>query len=129
MPSVYLGTGGYEGGVDLRGMLKPILFGYCLKINPICLDPVLKLYQVNDGPIYDILAVYDNGYPLMQLLDCHDLLNWKPSKLDITAEGYRVDPSRGIFRLACKPLGLVLVDCIGSTSESPNGLVEGYYMA
>lgn len=127
MPSIYLGTGGYEGGIELAGKLKPLLYGYCNRIKPICLDHDLALYQVNDGPIYDILAVYDSGWERMQLLDCKDLLSWVPDGLERSILGYRVDTSKGVFRLAYNPKGIITVDCVGSTTESYHGLTEGGY--
>jgi hypothetical protein len=127
MSGVYTGTGGYEGVPEIRGVLKPLAFGNCRRIVPICIDPELNLYQVHDGPISDVPSVYDSGYLLIQLLDSDDLLAWVPNELEVSAGGYKLDSSRGIFRLACKPNGQILLDCIGLENEEYHGINEGYW--
>jgi beta-glucanase (GH16 family) len=63
LPNFYAGTGGLEGGADLRGKRKPKVFGYARNVQPIFLGVVGGLYtwQVNDGPINDVPAAYDSG--------------------------------------------------------------------
>lgn len=49
--TLYLGTGTYEGGADLTGVVKPLLFGRCEIVEPIVVDRPNQVYQVHDGPI------------------------------------------------------------------------------
>lgn len=60
----YAGTGGAEGGVDLRGKRKPRCFGYCLNISAPQLSASSLLYLVNAGPVQAITAVYSRGIVL-----------------------------------------------------------------
>ena len=59
--TLYAGTGGNEGGADLKGTRKPLCFGRCLNVTPIMIDAATGLYQVHDGPINDVDALYVGG--------------------------------------------------------------------
>lgn len=62
--NTYGGTGGIEGGGDLAGKRKPRAFGYVLNVEPPLVIPNALLYQVNDGPVQAISAVYVKGSAL-----------------------------------------------------------------
>src|SRR5690606_36034461 len=62
--SIYGGTGGVDGGDDLKGKRKPRLFGLCLNITPAFVSSAALLYQVNDGPVQEIDDVYVRGAAL-----------------------------------------------------------------
>lgn len=62
--NVYAGTGGIEGGDDLKGRRKPRAFGHLRNITPVLLKANSQLYHVNDGPVNAIPAVYANGAAL-----------------------------------------------------------------
>lgn len=62
--STYAGTGGIEGGEDLNGKRKPRAFGPTRNVTPTLLSANAQLYQVNDGPVEAIPAVYANGAAL-----------------------------------------------------------------
>jgi len=63
---LYEGTGAAEGGEELKGKEKPLLFGQCFNVAPVPVNVSSDLlYQVHDGPIYNILAVRDRGVPLL----------------------------------------------------------------
>lgn len=108
--NLYAGTGGLEGGADLAGKPKPLAFGRVLNIAPPLVDAVNLIYQVHDGPIQDVTAVYDRGVSL--------------TRVDGTpAPGeYSVDVSAGTFRLGAAPAGTVTADVLGDASLS--GYVE-----
>ncbi|MFA7308353.1 MAG: hypothetical protein WC026_16975 [Hyphomicrobium sp.] len=59
--SIYGGTGGLDGTEDLKGKRKPRALGYCSNLSPAFVIPNLKLFQVNDGPVQAISAVYSRG--------------------------------------------------------------------
>jgi hypothetical protein len=63
-PNVYGGTGAADGTADLTGKRKPLAFGNPLNITPVFLVPSLLIYQVHDGSMQSIDAVYDGGVPL-----------------------------------------------------------------
>ena len=59
--TLYAGTGGNEGGSDLTGVRKPLAFGRVLNIRPVMVDPGAGRYQVHDGAISDVDALYVGG--------------------------------------------------------------------
>lgn len=61
---VYAGTGDLEGTADLTGKRRPRAFGWVYEIEPPLVIPNYFLFQVNEGPVAQISAVYDNGVPL-----------------------------------------------------------------
>lgn len=63
-PNTYAGTGGNEGSAIMEGVAKPICLGEVFNITPILVDDsnaAAKVYQVHDGQIESIVAVYENG--------------------------------------------------------------------
>lgn len=58
---VYGGTGGLDGTEELRGKRAPRSFGYCRNVKPAFVSPTLKLFQVHDGSVQAISAVYSQG--------------------------------------------------------------------
>lgn len=63
--NVYAGTGDVEGGSDLEGKRKPKAFGYCDNIPAIMVIPASRVFQVNDGPVNAISAVYVKGVAMI----------------------------------------------------------------
>ncbi len=57
----YAGTGSAEGGADLKDKPKPLLFGNCKFVQAVLIDPATWTFQVHDGQIEAIDAVYDLG--------------------------------------------------------------------
>jgi len=94
--SLYGGTGGADGGDDLAGKPKPVCLGECYNVTPVLVDAANLLYQVHDGQIEAVDAVYDNG-----------------SALTLTSE-YTVDASAGTITLLVNPTGQVTADVRGS---------------
>jgi hypothetical protein len=66
----YLGNNvlpnGLEGvATDLLGKEKPLVFGSVTNISPPCVNTDKLIYQVSDGAIASMDAVYDKGSPLV----------------------------------------------------------------
>jgi len=55
---------GLEGVADLVGKPKPILYGRVRNIAPPAVNTQKLIYQISDGPIDSIQAVYDSGIDL-----------------------------------------------------------------
>lgn len=64
-PNIYEGTGGLEGGDDLKGKRRPRGFGYVDNATPSPLIPVEGVYEINDGQIQAVSAAYDNAVALI----------------------------------------------------------------
>jgi len=94
----YAGTGGNEGDEDLEGKPKPVLMGECLNVTAIYVDRTSYVFQVHDGAINAIDAVYDQG------------------KLLTLTTDYTVDLSNGRFTLTAAPAGVVTADVKGSAT-------------
>lgn len=62
----FAGTGGAEGGDDLKGKSKPLVLGYCYDVPMTLVDPVDLVYVVSaPGGIAAVTAVYDGGAELL----------------------------------------------------------------
>ncbi len=57
---------GLEGTADdLKGKRKPLVFGTAKNVAPPCVNTSKLIYQVSDGPVALVGAVYDAGIPLI----------------------------------------------------------------
>lgn len=104
--TVYLGTGGLEGGADLKGKPKPKGWGSVQNISPPLVDSANFIYQVNDGPISGVPAVYDRGVLLTGVVGAPG------------AGQYQVTTSTGTFKLGATPAGTVTCDALLDASGS-----------
>lgn len=102
--STYLGTGAFEGGDDLKGKVKPDVFGQVLRAAPIPVDMANLWYDLSplDG-LHSVQAVYDGGVPLTASAS-----NPPP------AANYYVDLANGRIRLGSTPVKQITVDCRGA---------------
>lgn len=76
-----------EGGPSLEGRPKPLCFGQCLNVTPVQVSPSLLIYQVHDGPIHAIDAVYNRGVALATSQYTVDLLHGTFTLLQAPGEG------------------------------------------
>lgn len=60
-----VGPVGLEGGADLKGQPKPIIYGLVSNISPPLVNQSLLIYQIADKPV-TVLCVRDGGIPLGQ---------------------------------------------------------------
>lgn len=98
---VYAGTGGLEGGADLKGKRKPLAYGISRNVTPVLVDAVNLIYQVHDGAIEDVPAVRDRGVALT-----------KVSGAPAPGE-YQVNAATGTFKLGASADGEVTCDVEG----------------
>ena len=96
--TVYAGTGGTEGGADLKGKPKPTGWGPVKNITPPLVDSANLIYQVHDGAIAAVSAVYDRGVPLAEVGSAPG------------AGEYSVDTAAGTFTVGVTPSGTVTCD-------------------
>jgi len=90
----------------LLGLPKPLVFGKVRNITPVLLDPVDLVYQVHDGAINDVTAVYDRGVPLTKVTTSPGLGE------------YLVSAGNGTFQLGGAPAGEVTCDVTGQMGLS-----------
>lgn len=116
--TVFAGTGGVEGGSDLKDEVKPLLFGERINIAPILTDAADRIYVIHDSSVNSIDNVFDRGVVLtnagdITALSLPALENWTP-------EGgkYVTDLAQGAFRLGATPDGPVTVDAKGDDTAT-----------
>lgn len=82
----------------LVGLPKPLLYGQVYNVSPPMIDSTRLTYQVHDGAITNVSAVYDRGIPLIQVADATEIGE------------YTVDLTKGTFRLGAQPDGTITCD-------------------
>lgn len=112
--TLYLGTNsgatGDEGLVDdLKGSPKPLCFGHCFNVTPKQCNSSALRFQVHDGQINDVPALYDNGVTLTKVVT------------PPVAGQYSVDTATGIITLGGSPAGQITCDVEG---YSPSGVYK-----
>lgn len=80
------------------GKPAPLTFGQVSNVSPLLIDAATHTYQVHDGQISDIPAVYING---------------------VATGGYTKSPATGTFTLSAAPTGTVTCDVKGA---APGGV-------
>jgi hypothetical protein len=120
-PTTYAGDNvlpnGLEGiASDLKGKPKPILYGAVFNAEPVLVNTSRLIYQINDGAIRDVMAVYDAGALLGHGDDYADeaaMLATEP-----TSGTFRVWKAGGYFRLGATPYGQVTCDAVEGTTPA-----------
>lgn len=118
---VYRGTGGAEGPADLADRPRPICYGRCAQVAPVLIDPSSLIYQVHDGPIAGVDAVFDSGVPLAA---GGTIVGGYTELVAATVEqgAFVVAPDAGLLRLGSPPAGTVTADVRGAIVDA----VQGY---
>lgn len=111
--NLYEGTGGLEGGDDLEGTVKPVVYGQCLNISPVLVDAGNLVYQIHDGTMSSVDAVYDKGVALTDGGDVADITIATPS-----AGQFVTQLSGGYIKLGSTPSGRITADFKGDASGS-----------
>src|SRR5262245_37300546 len=112
-PNSYGGAGGTDGSADLTGKTKPITLGQVRNISPPLVIPAFLTYQVNDGAIQAIDAVYDAGGLLTNL---GNFANVAAMNAAVISSGYVTCLAEGFFRLGASPFGKVTADVRGANA-------------
>ncbi len=62
LTATYAGTGGIEGGADLKGRVKPLALGWPQNVEPVLINAVDSVYQFSAyGPIEQVTKLYERG--------------------------------------------------------------------
>jgi hypothetical protein len=117
-PNKYAATGGAEGGADLLQKFKPLLFGKVRNASPVWVDQVLLTWQIHDGTITSVDAVYDRGNKLTfyQNYSTYALL----AAATIPPGYYATCLAAGFGRLGAPPAGTLTVDAVGAFGSVTN---------
>ncbi len=112
----YLGTGGMEGTLDLRSRPKPLAFGPFKNVAPVILDPARLVFQIHDGVMGSVTAVYDKG---IELADGGDFASYAALiAANITPGFYATCLASGLVRLGAKLAGNLTIDGVGALGSA-----------
>lgn len=117
---------GLEGVAgDIKGQPKPRLYGKAFYFAPPCVNTSRLIYQVNDGAVQSVDAVYDRGAALAAgavYTSQSDMETNAPS-----AGQYRAWPGGGYFRLGSSPAGQVTADATQGAAASNRTAAQVIY--
>lgn len=121
LSSTYAGTNALPDGVegtedDLRGKPKPRLYGQAFNVAPPCVNTSKLVYQVSDGEISSVDAVYDRG---QALAFASNFAN-PTALLAATVAGgtFATCAAFGLFRLGSAPGGQITADATQGTGAA-----------
>ncbi len=130
--TLYAGTGGLEGGEDLKNQPKPLAYGSPRNVSPVLVDRTQLIYQFHERQAQGVTAVYDRGVALTKanggLNDIVDLgfasiTDWTP-----VAGQFITDLSRGLIRVGAEPDGTLTADvqgdAVGGFAQSTAAIVR-----
>jgi hypothetical protein len=113
-----------DGGPDLKGKVKPLVFGRVFKVPAVSVNPHNLIYQVHSGAVSSI-SVFDAGVPLT---DDGDVASLAALAAAVIPGGrYRTCRALGLFRLGASPYRTVTADVIegaGLADRSAARVVE-----
>lgn len=108
---------GAEGvATDIKGQPKPLAWGRCYHVPTVLVNTGMLTYQVHDGSVHAIDAVYDKGAALTFGADRANLAALEAAA--IAAGSYDTCKALGLFRLGASPAGRVTADVRGDNSGS-----------
>ncbi|WP_298235918.1 hypothetical protein [uncultured Azohydromonas sp.] len=120
-PNTYAGDNalpaGLEGGADdLADQRKPRCWGLVRNVSPPCVNSARLIYQVSDGSVSSVDAVYDRGVALTA-----GAVYASQAEMETTAPAagsYRVWPAGGYVRLGSLPAGQLTADVTATTGTT-----------
>jgi len=115
--TLYAGTGGDEGGEEVKGKPKPLCFGRARNITPVLIDPARLIYQWHDGAGLAVDGVYDRAAALTA--SGSDVADYAAlAAATVPAGNYTTANAVSMFRLGSTPAGLVTADVRGDANPS-----------
>ena len=114
-PNVYGGSGGADGTADMAGKRKPLAFGSPLNVSAVPLVPNLLIYQVHDGAMRAIDAVFDRA---VALTPGADVASYAALAAASVAPGtFATCLAAGLFKLGSTPNGTVTANIRGDIAD------------
>ncbi len=116
LSATYAGTGGAEGGADIRGQVKPWVFGRAANVEPVFIDQINNVFQVSGyGAVQAISAAYERGSSFGASVG-----NFATYAALVAAS---IPPGRwgtclaqGMIRLGAPPAGVITLDVDGDNA-------------
>ena len=124
----YAGTGGIEGGEDLKEKRKPKNYGRIENYRPVFLGQnetaTGNIYHLNDGEIQQINKVKDGGYEILPSQEVGDVFFYEFTEQEVDDREYVYELDRSLIMLPYDPPGDITVDFYGDADASLGGYVE-----
>lgn len=123
----YLGTNvgavGLEGTAeDIKGRVKPRVYGSVFNIAPPCVNTSKLTYQVSDRAVSAISMVYDRGVALTAGANYADAAALTAAT--VAASTYATCRAAGLFRLGSAPTGVVTADVTEGAAAADRTVAE-----
>ena len=115
----YDGSGGLEGDAEIAGRPKPNLLGVRDQFEPVLVDGIRRIYQINDGSYEALDVVRDKGITAFGTTANADVADIEASTPPPNT--YNTSLATGYFRLGSDPAGVITVRAKGD-----NGSIYGY---
>jgi hypothetical protein len=117
LTATYLGTGGAEGGVDLKGKVKPWCLGGPRNVEPVLIDAINAVYQVSGyGAITGFDGVFEKGASFGAAVA--DYADYTTLVAATIAPGrWASCLAAGTFRLGAPAIGLITADVLGDAAS------------
>src|ERR1051325_9778457 len=126
LTTVYAGNNslpsGAEGSTDIKGRVKPRTYGAPNYVSPPCVNTSKLTYQISDGAVQDIAAVYDRGTSLTKGADYASL-----ALLEAAGPGantYITCFALGLSRLRSTPAGWVTADPVQGANAAARTVAQ-----
>lgn len=110
---------------DLKGQRKPRCYGHVLNMTPELVNSSLQIFQVHDGAVADIPAVYDKGAPFTKGADY--ATNALLQAATVSAGSYATCFAEGLFRLNASIAGQVTADVLEGATASDRSAARVAY--
>lgn len=116
LTSEYAGTTGAEGGSDLKGVVKPWVFGRAVNVEPVFIDQIDNVFQVSAyGPVQAITAVFERGSSFGESIG--NFADYAALVAANIPEGrWGTCLAQGMFRLGAPPAGVITCDVDGDNT-------------
>lgn len=112
----YAGTSGAEGGVNIKGQVKPWVFGRAQNVEAAFIDQIDNVFQVSGyGPVSAIPAIYERGASFGPSVG--NFANYAALVAASIPPGrWGTCLAQGLFRLGAPPAGVITCDVDGDTT-------------
>lgn len=117
----YLGNNSLPNGLegvatDIKGQVKPRVYGKVFNIPPVFVNTSRLIYQVSDTAVNGVDAVYDRGVSLTKGADYTSQVDMETNAP--AAGNFRAWPAGGYFRLGSSPAGIITADVTQGVAAS-----------
>lgn len=116
-PTLYLGTGGAEGGAELTGKPKPLCFGTVYNFEPVLVDATRRIYQFHSRSSNAINAVRDMGGAITAGSSRANYATLESTSPTAGTFDWCITATGSFIRLGTTPSGILTMDASGDDTN------------